>query len=175
MKQLPEVKEILITAEDIQNKVSQIGKQISEDYKGQDIFLISILRGGLVFLADLIRRIDCPLQYDTLEISSYGDEMESSGVVRLIKDLKSSIAGKNVIIVEDIVDTGYSLHYLLENLSTRHPKELKVCVLLDKSEARKEIVPIDYYGFKIPNRFIVGYGLDYQGYYRNLPYIGVLE
>ena len=175
MIEIPPIKEILITEDQIKEKVKEIGRKISEDFKGDEVFLVSILRGGLIFLADLIREIDVPLQYDTIEISSYGDEKFSSGVVRLIKDLKSNIEGKNVIIVEDIVDTGRSLHYLINNFKIRNPKALKVCVLLDKVDARVIEVPIDYHGFKIPNRFVVGYGLDYKGYLRNLPFVGAMD
>jgi len=155
--------------------VCSLGARITRDYKNQEIHLISILRGGLIFLADLCRAIELPLTYDTMEISSYGNSMQSSGVVRLVKDLSSNIENRHVILVEDIVDTGTSLYYLVENLKTRHPLSLKVCVLLDKTEARKIEVPIDFRGFTIPNRFIVGYGLDFEGYYRNLPYIGALD
>ncbi|MBP7460405.1 MAG: hypoxanthine phosphoribosyltransferase [Candidatus Delongbacteria bacterium] len=172
---LPPVNNVLITADEIQEKVKWFGAQITHDFAGSEVHLISILRGGLVLLADLIRRIELPLTYDTIEISSYGDSKESSGIVRLVKDLTSNIENRNVILVEDIIDTGISLNYLVKNLQTRKPKSVKVCVLLDKYEARKVQVQVDYCGFKIPNSFIVGYGLDYQGYYRNLPYIGILD
>jgi hypoxanthine phosphoribosyltransferase len=173
--QLPSVNKVLISAEDIQQKVKQFGEQITRDFAGSEVHLICILRGGLVLLADLIRQIDLPLTYDTIEISSYGDSKESSGIVRLVKDLTSNIEYRNVILVEDIIDTGISLNYLVKNLQTRKPSCIKVCVLLDKYEARKVQVNVDYCGFKIPNSFVVGYGLDFKGYYRNLPYIGILD
>jgi len=170
-----DIAEILIGAEELQAKVAELGRQISEDYRGRDPLLICLLRGAVVFLSDLIRVIDIPLEMDFIAISSYGSSTESSGVVRLVMDLKSNITGRNVLIVEDIVDSGRTLAYILDNLRTRRPADIKVCALLSKPSRREVQVELDYLGFEIPDKFVVGYGLDYAENYRNLPFIGVLR
>jgi hypoxanthine phosphoribosyltransferase len=170
-----DIAEILIGTEELQAKVAELGRQISEDYRGRNPLLICLLRGAVVFLSDLIRAVDVPLEMDFMAISSYGDSTESSGVVRLMMDLKSNITGRNVLIVEDIVDTGRTLAYILDNLRTRRPADVKVCALLSKPSRREIEVELDYLGFDIPDKFVVGYGLDYAENYRNLPFIGVLK
>jgi len=170
-----DIAEVLISTEELQAKVAELGRQISEDYRGQDPLLICLLRGAVVFLSDLIRAIEIPLEMDFMAISSYGASTESSGVVRLVMDLKSTITGRNVLIVEDIVDTGRTLAYILDNLQTRRPADIKVCALLSKPSRREAQVKLDYIGFEIPDAFVVGYGLDYAEGYRNLPFIGVLK
>jgi hypoxanthine phosphoribosyltransferase len=170
-----DIAEILIGTEELQAKVTELGRQISEDYRGRNPLLICLLRGAVVFLSDLIRAADIPLEMDFMAISSYGDSTESSGVVRLMMDLKSNITGRNVLIVEDIVDTGRTLAYILDNLRTRRPADVKVCALLSKPSRREIEVELDYLGFDIPDKFVVGYGLDYAENYRNLPFIGVLK
>jgi hypoxanthine phosphoribosyltransferase len=170
-----DIAEILIGTEELQAKVTELGRQISEDYRGRNPLLICLLRGAVVFLSDLIRAADIPLEMDFMAISSYGDSTESSGVVRLMMDLKSNITGRNVLIVEDIVDTGRTLAYILDNLRTRRPADVKVCALLSKPSRREIEVELDYLGFEIPDKFVVGYGLDYAENYRNLPFIGVLK
>ena len=170
-----DIAEILIGAEELQAKVAELGRQISEDYQGRDLLLICLLRGAVVFLSDLIRAIDIPLEIDFMAISSYGSSTESSGVVRLVMDLRSTITDRNVLVVEDIVDSGRTLAYILDNLRTRRPADIKVCALLSKPSRREVQVKLDYLGFEIPNRFIVGYGLDYAERYRNLPFLGFLS
>jgi hypoxanthine phosphoribosyltransferase len=170
-----DIAEVLIGTEELQAKVAELGRQISEDYRGRNPLLICLLRGAAVFLSDLIRAIDIPLEMDFIAISSYGASTESSGVVRLVMDLKSNITGRNVLIVEDIVDTGRTLAYILDNLQTRRPASIKVCALLSKPSRREVQVDLDYLGFEIPDEFVVGYGLDYAEGYRNLPFIGVLK
>lgn len=170
-----DIAEILIGAEELQAKVAELGQQISKDYRGRNPLLICLLRGAVVFLSDLIRAIDIPLEMDFMAISSYGASTESSGVVRLVMDLKSNITDRDVLIVEDIVDTGRTLAYILDNLQTRHPADIKVCALLSKPSRREVQVELDYLGFEIPDKFVVGYGLDYAENYRNLPFIGVLK
>jgi hypoxanthine phosphoribosyltransferase len=170
-----DIAEILIGTEELQAKVAELGQQISEDYQERNPLLICLLRGAVVFLSDLIRATDIPLEMDFMAISSYGDSTESSGVVRLMMDLKSNITGRNVLIVEDIVDTGRTLAYILDNLRTRRPADVKVCALLSKPSRREAPVEVDYLGFEIPDKFVVGYGLDYAENYRNLPFIGVLK
>jgi hypoxanthine phosphoribosyltransferase len=170
-----DIAEILIGPEELQAKVAELGRQISEDYQGRNPLLICLLRGAVVFLSDLIRFTDIPLEMDFIAISSYGDSTESSGVVRLMMDLKSNITGRDVLIVEDIVDSGRTLAYILDNLQTRRPADIKVCALLSKPSRREIQVEIDYLGFEIPDKFVVGYGLDYAENYRNLPFIGVLK
>jgi hypoxanthine phosphoribosyltransferase len=170
-----DIAEILIGTEELQAKVAELGRQISEDYRGRTPLLICLLRGAVVFLSDLIRAVDIPLEMDFMAISSYGDSTESSGVVRLMMDLKSNITGRSVLIVEDIVDTGRTLAYILDNLQTRRPADIKVCALLSKPSRREVQIELDYLGFEIPDKFVVGYGLDYAEVYRNLPFIGVLK
>jgi hypoxanthine phosphoribosyltransferase len=170
-----DIAETLIGTEELQAKVTELGRRISEDYRGRNPLLICLLRGAVVFLSDLIRSTDIPLEMDFMAISSYGDSTESSGVVRLMMDLKSNITGRDVLIVEDIVDTGRTLAYILDNLRTRRPADVKVCALLSKPSRREIEVELDYLGFEIPDKFVVGYGLDYAENYRNLPFIGVLK
>jgi len=169
------IEEILIPENQIQKKVKQLGEQISQDYEDKELFLIGILKGAIIFLSDLARYIKVPMLIDFIAISSYGVSTESSGVVRILKDLDENIEKKDVLIVEDIVDTGLTLDYLLRMLQSRKPASLKVCTLLNKKERRKIRVPIDYCGFNIPDKFVVGYGLDFNGLYRNIPYILVLK
>lgn len=170
-----DVSEVLLTEEQIQQRVRELAEQISADYKGKDLLLVCVLKGGILFLTDLMRQLDIPHAIDFMAISSYGAGTESSGVVRILMDLNTSIEGKNVLIVEDIVDTGHTLDYILRNLSTRRPASLKVCALLNKPSRRQVDVPIHYVGFDIPNKFVIGYGLDFGEKYRNLPFVGVLK
>ena len=165
----------LISEADVEAKIAELGAQISKDYEGESVFLLCILKGGVFFTTELAKRITVPVSLDFMSVSSYGAETESSGVVRIIKDLDTTIEGKNVLVVEDIIDTGRTLAYLLENLKHRNPKSLKLCALLDKPERRVSDVAVDYKGFEIPDEFVVGYGMDYDQKYRNLPYIGVVE
>ncbi|TAH63335.1 MAG: hypoxanthine phosphoribosyltransferase [Anaerolineaceae bacterium] len=165
----------MISEEEIAKKVKELGKQLTEEYKGKDLLIVGILKGCMLFLSDLVRAIDLPLTMDFMVVSSYGTTTKSSGVVRIIKDLEREIEGKDVLIVEDIVDTGLTLSYLVENFKTRNPKSVKICSLLDKPDRRKAQVDIEYVGFKIPDEFVVGYGLDYGENYRNLPYVCVLK
>ena len=172
---LNDIKSIMISEEEIAKKVKELGKQLTEEYKGKDLLIVGILKGCMLFLSDLVRAIDLPLTMDFMVVSSYGTTTKSSGVVRIIKDLEREIEGKDVLIVEDIVDTGLTLSYLVENFKTRNPKSVKVCSLLDKPDRRKAQVDIEYVGFKIPDEFVVGYGLDYGENYRNLPFVCVLK
>lgn len=172
---MSDIKEILISEEQLQDKITEIGEKISQDYKGKNLMLVCILKGGVMFLSDLAKKINIPLTMDFMAVSSYGNATESSGVVRILKDLDSSIEDKDVIIVEDIVDTGLTLSYLVEALKSRGPKSVKVCSLLDKPTRRKAQVDISYKGFEIPDEFVVGYGLDYDEKYRNLPFVCVLK
>ena len=171
------LEEILISEKDLQNKVSELGEEISRDYKdSEDLLLICILRGAVIFLTDLSRKITIPHAMDFMAISSYGaGNRSSSGVVRITMDLTTNISNKDVLIVEDIIDSGNTLSYVLELLSTRKPKSLNICTLLDKFERREVEIPIRYTGFQIPNKFVYGYGLDLDEYYRNLPFIGVVN
>lgn len=170
-----DVKEVLFSEEQLAEKVKELGKQISEDYKGEEVLVIGILKGANVFMSDLIRKIHIPIELDFMAVSSYGASTQSSGVVKIMKDLDYSIEGKNVLIIEDIIDTGLTLHYLQENLLSRGPKSFKICTLLDKPERRKAAINVDYKGFDIPDEFIVGYGIDYAEKYRNLPYVASLK
>jgi hypoxanthine phosphoribosyltransferase len=170
-----DVKEILITEDEIKARIKELGILISKDYKEKFPLLICILRGAFLFLADLIRKTSIPLSIDFMAISTYAGKTESSGEVKILKDLDTSIEGRHVLIIEDIVDTGLTMDSVTRLLKTRKPKSLKICTLLDKVERRRIKVNIDYFGFKIPNKFVVGYGLDYEEKYRNLPYIGVLK
>jgi len=169
------ISEVLIEEEVLKQKVQEMAKQIEKDYQGKDLVAVGILKGALLFLADLVKAVDLPLTYDFMDVSSYGANTESTGSVRILKDLSMRIEGKDVLIVEDIIDTGYTLEYLLENLKTRKPASIKICCLLNKKDRREVTVPVDYVGFDIPDAFAVGYGLDYDERYRNLPYIGILE
>lgn len=170
-----DIKEILFTEEEIAKKVSELGKIITKDYKGQDLTVIGILKGSNIFMGDLIRKIPIPLQIDFMVVSSYGQSTESSGIVRVLKDLDYSIENKNILIVEDVIDTGLTLDYLKEVLLKRKPKSIKICALLDKPARRRVNLKVDYIGFEIPDEFIVGYGIDYGEKYRNLPYVAVLK
>ena len=166
---------VLYTPDQIQARVNQLGAQISEDYADKEPIIISILKGGVYFLAELTRAINAPLEIDFIVVSSYGDSQETSGIVRLVKDLKEDIRNRHVIIVEDIIDTGLTIDYLLNLLRSRKPATIEVCSLLSKPSRRKINVPIKYLGFEIPDKFAVGYGLDYQQYYRNLPFVCVFK
>ena len=166
--------EILLTREQIEKRIKEIASEITRDYEGKDIFLIGILKGCFVFLSDLIKNIKLDTNIDFMMVSSY-EGRQSSGIVRILLDLRQPIEGKDVILVEDIVDTGLTINYLLKTLKTRKPKSIEVCTLLNKPSCRKVNVTLKYVGFDIPNKFVVGYGLDYNEYYRNLPYIGVLK
>lgn len=162
---------VILTSEEIEEKVGELGKKLSEDYIGKELVLVGVLRGSIYFLVDLTRKMDIPFAIDFISISQYGEQSDSAGVVRITKDLDLSISGKHVLVIEDIVDTGLSLGYLLRNLKTRNPADLKVCTLLNVEARRIVEVPVDYKGFDIPNIFVVGYGLDYNERYRNLQYI----
>ncbi len=170
-----DVKRVLFNEKQLQQAVNRLGKQITEDYLGKELVVVGILKGAQIFMSDLIRKIDMPVELDYMSVSSYGLSTESSGVVRILKDLDLSIEGKHILIVEDIVDTGLTLHYLTENLKSRLPKSIRLCTLLDKPERRKINVLIDYVGFQVPDEFIVGYGIDYAEKYRNLPYVASLK
>jgi len=170
-----DVKDILFDEAALNVRIQELGALITKDYAGQDLLVIGILKGANMFMSDLIRKIDLPVHIDFMAVSSYGHSTESSGVVKIIKDLDYEIEGQNVLIVEDIVDTGLTLRYLTENLASRSPKSVKICTLLDKPERRKVEIAIDYKGFDIPDVFIVGYGIDYAEKYRNLPYVASLK
>lgn len=170
-----DVQEVLLTEDQIQARVAELGAQLNADYAGMEPVLISVLKGSIVFLADLVRSMELPLSIDIMEVSSYGAATETSGQVRILKDLSNPIEGRHVIVVEDIIDTGLTLNYLLRYLREKGPASLRICCLLDKPARRLTEIPIDYVGFTIPDRFVVGYGLDYGERYRNLPYVGVLR
>ena len=166
---------VLLSEDEVDKRIQEIGEQISRDYAGKQVHLVCVLKGGSFFMCELAKRITIPVSLDFMSVSSYGSDTKSSGVVKIVKDLDDSLAGKNVIVVEDIVDSGRTLSYLLEMLQDRGPKSMRLCTLLDKPERRVVDVKVDYTGFKIPDEFVVGYGLDYDQKYRNLPYIGVVE
>ncbi len=170
-----DIAEILYTEEMLSEAVSKLGKQISEDYNGKNLFLVSVLKGSLVFMADLMRAIDIPCSIDFLSVSSYGSGTKTSGEVRVIKDLDCPLENKDLLIVEDILDSGVTLSYLKKALAARNPRSIKICTLLDKPDRRKTDIVADYRCFVIPDAFIVGYGLDYDEQYRNLPYVGILK
>ncbi len=170
-----DIQEVLLTEQMLKDKVAELGAQITRDYADKEIFAIGILRGAVVFMADLIRAIERPVQIDFMAVSSYGMQADSSGIVRILKDLDSSITGKHVLIIEDIIDSGQTLSYLIKNLSERKPASIRLCTLMNKPERRKVDLPVKYVGFEIPNEFVVGYGLDYAEKYRNLPYLGILK
>ncbi|HBH3375045.1 TPA: hypoxanthine phosphoribosyltransferase [Clostridioides difficile] len=165
----------MLTEEQIKEKVYELGKKIEEDFKGEDLLVVGILKEASVFVSDLIRCIDLDVNIDFMSVTSYGNSTESSGTVKILKDLDVDIEGKNVLIVEDIIDSGLTLSNLVAALKTRNPKSLKLCTLLDKPQRRKANIPVDYVGFVIEDKFIVGYGIDYAEKYRNLPYIGIVE
>ncbi|WP_026895566.1 hypoxanthine phosphoribosyltransferase [Clostridiisalibacter paucivorans] len=170
-----DLESILISTEEIQKKVKKLGEKITEDYRDKDLMLICVLKGAVMFMTDLAQSIDLPLDMDFMAVSSYGNASKSSGVVRIIKDLETSIEGKDILIVEDIIDSGLTLNYLVDILKSRGPNSVKICTLLDKPEGRQAPVEVDYMGFDVPNEFVVGYGLDFAEKYRNLPYIAVLK
>ena len=166
---------VMISEEDVDQRIAEIGQKISEDYAGESVHLICILKGSVFFTCELAKRITVPVTLDFMSVSSYGDGPKSSGIVKIAKDLDESMEGKNVIIIEDIIDSGRTLSYLMDVLQKRQPKSMKLCTLLDKPDRRIVDVKVDYVGFEIPDEFVVGYGLDYAQKYRNLPYIGVVE
>lgn len=166
---------VMLSEEEVDKRIKEIGEQISRDYAGRQVHLVCVLKGGSFFLCELAKRITVPVSLDFMSVSSYGSDTKSSGVVKIVKDLDESLKGKNVIVVEDIVDSGGTLSYLLEMLKDRGPESLRLCTLLDKPDRRVIDVNVDYTGFQIPDEFVVGYGLDYDQRYRNLPYIGVVE
>jgi len=170
-----DIDRVLFTEEAIQGRVRELGKQISADYEGKDLVLVGILRGATVFLADLSRNLSIPVSIDFVAISSYGTGAVSSGVVRILKDLEEAVESRHVLLVEDVVDSGLTLNYLLENLRARNVASLRVCALLDKPSRRQVPTQVDYLGFTVADEFLVGYGLDYAQRYRNLPFIGVLK
>jgi hypoxanthine phosphoribosyltransferase len=167
--------ETLVGQEDLQRRVKELGAEISADYEDSDLVMIGVLKGAILFLADLMRELMVPCEVDFMAVSSYGSSTDSSGVVRILKDLDASIEGRDVLVVEDIIDSGLTLHYLMKNLRARNPASLEVCALLTKPERRRIDLPIRYVGFEIPNRFAIGYGLDHAQRYRNLPYVAALE
>jgi hypoxanthine phosphoribosyltransferase len=171
----PGVGEVLVTAEELQRRVGELGAEISRDYAGAPLLLVGVLKGAVFFLSDLMRFIDIPVELDFMAVASYGSATDSSGVVRILKDLDVAIEGRDVLIVEDIVDSGLTLQYLMRNLGSRNPRTLEVCALLTKPERRKVDLPTRYVGFEIPDRFVVGYGLDYAERHRNLPFVAVLD
>lgn len=166
---------VLLSEERVDKRIEELGKEISAYYKDEEVHLICVLKGGVFFMCELAKRISSPVSMDFMSISSYGAETKSSGVVKLIKDLDEAIEGKHVLVVEDIIDSGRSLSYLMKNLKSRNPKTLRICTLLDKPDRRVVEVDVDYTGFVIPDEFVVGYGLDYDQRYRNLPYVGIIE
>ena len=175
MKRTNDSIRILFTEEQIKERVRELGEEISRFYKGRSPHLVCILRGAVIFLSDLVRNIDLPITIDFMAVSSYGGSDRSSGIVKITKDLDETIENKDVIIVEDIIDTGLTLKHLHQIFLARNPRDLKTCVLLDKKERRLTDVDLDFIGFEVPNEFIVGYGLDYGGFYRNLPFLGILN
>lgn len=166
---------VLLSEQEVDARIQEIGRQISEDYAGKQVHLVCVLKGGSFFMCELAKRITVPVSLDFMSVSSYGSETKSSGVVKIIKDLDEPLLGKHVILVEDIIDSGHTLNYLMEVLRDRKPESLRLCTLLDKPDRRVVDVHVDYTGFQIPDKFVVGYGLDYDQKYRNFPYIGVVE
>jgi len=170
-----DIKKILIDEDILQAKVRELGAKITEDYKGKDLLLICVLKGAVVFVSDLMKNVDLPLEIDFMAVSSYGSNTKSSGVVRILKDLNKGIEGRNLLIVEDIIDSGLTLSYLIDNLKARGPESVEICTILDKPDRRKANINIKYTGFQVPDEFVVGYGLDYAEKYRNLPYVAILK
>ena len=170
----PAIGEILVQADDLQHRVRELGTEISRDYDGRNLLLIGVLKGAVFFLSDLMRHIEIPCEVDFMAVASYGSATDSSGVVRILKDLDAAIEDRDVLIVEDIVDSGLTLHYLMRNLGARNPRSLEVCALLTKPERRKVELPTRYVGFEIPYKFAIGYGLDHGERFRNLPYVAAL-
>ena len=171
----PDIQEVILSEEQLQERVSEFGAQISRDYEGRSVLLVAVLRGAALFIADLARAISVPVELDFMAVSSYGSSTKSSGVVRILKDLDETIEGRDVIVVEDILDTGLTLKYLLKNLASRKPASLEVVTLLSKEGKQRVPISCEYVGFLIPDEFVVGYGLDFAEKYRNLPYIGILK
>jgi hypoxanthine phosphoribosyltransferase len=171
----PSIGETLVSEEDLKARVAALGQEISRDYEGRDLFMVGVLKGAVLFIADLMRELTVPCEIDFMAVSSYGSETDSSGVVRIMKDLDAPIEDREVLIVEDIIDSGLTLHYLMKNLRARNPRSLEVCALLTKPERRRVDLPIRYVGFEIPNRFAIGYGLDHAQRLRNLPYVAALD
>jgi hypoxanthine phosphoribosyltransferase len=171
----PELGEVLVSAEELQRRVGELGREISRDYEGKSLLLVGVLKGAVFFLSDLMRLIDVPVEVDFMAVASYGSATDSSGVVRILKDLDAAIEDRDVLIVEDIVDSGLTLQYLMRNLGSRNPRSLEVCALLTKPARRKVDLPTRYVGFEIADRFVVGYGLDYAERHRNLPFVAALE
>ena len=171
----PDIDHILVTSEQLREEIGRIGERISADYQGKDLLLVGVLKGAIMFMVDLARAIDLPVTIDFMAVASYGASTKTSGIVRILKDLDNSIEGKHVLVVEDIIDSGLTLNYTLETLRARNPASLRVCALLNKKERRQVDVPVDYLCFDIPDEFVVGYGLDFNQVYRNLPFIGVLR
>lgn len=169
------VKEVLITEEQIRKRVKELGEQITKDYEGKEILVIGILKGSVIFMSELVQKIGKPIKMDFMDVSSYGKSSVSTGDIKIIKDLDYSIEDKHILIVEDIIDTGYTLSYLIKNLEKRGAKSVKICTFLDKIDRREVDIPVDYIGYEIPDEFIVGYGLDYAEMYRNLPYVAALK
>jgi hypoxanthine phosphoribosyltransferase len=169
------VGEILIDEDALSSRVAELGAEVSADYQGRDLLLIGVLKGAVFFMADLMRHVTVPCEVDFMAISSYGDSTDSSGIVRILKDLDINIEGRDVLVVEDIIDSGLTLSYLMRNLESREPASLEVCALMTKPARREIDIPVRYIGFEIPNRFVVGYGLDFGERYRNLPYVAVLS
>jgi hypoxanthine phosphoribosyltransferase len=170
-----DIGEILVQADDLQRRIRELAAEISRDYSGEELLLVCVLKGAVFFLSDLMRQLDVPCEVDFMAVASYGDATDSSGVVRILKDLDAPIEGRHVLIVEDIVDSGLTLKYLLRNLAARRPKTLEVCALLTKPERRKTQIDAKYIGFEIPNRFVIGYGLDHAERHRNLPFVAALS
>ena len=171
----PAIGEVLVETDDLQRRVAELGVEISRDYEGRDLVMVGVLKGAILFIADLMRELTVPCEVDFMAVSSYGSETDSSGVVRILKDLDAPIEGRDVLIVEDIIDSGLTLHYLMKNLRARNPGSLEVCALLTKPERRRVDLPIRYVGFEIPNRFAIGYGLDHGQRYRNLGFVAALK
>jgi hypoxanthine phosphoribosyltransferase len=169
------VGEILIDSDALRSRIAELGEEISAAYEGKDLLLIGVLKGAVFFMADLMRHLTVPCEVDFMAISSYGAATDSSGVVRILKDLDINIEGRNVLVVEDIIDSGLTLSYLMRNLESREPASLEICALMTKPDRREIDVPVRWIGFEIPNRFVIGYGLDFAERYRNLPYVGVLR
>ncbi|MPL77046.1 Hypoxanthine-guanine phosphoribosyltransferase [bioreactor metagenome] len=172
---ISDIEKVLISEEELAVRIKELGEEITADYAGKEILMIGVLRGAVIFMSDLARAIKVPVAIDFMAVSSYGSSTSSSGIVRILKDLDEEVQGKHVLIVEDIVDSGLTLKYLLENLKTRKPASMKICTLLSKPERRKANIDISYNGFIVPDEFVVGYGLDYAEKYRNLPFIGILK
>lgn len=172
---LNDIEEVLFSAEQLEAKEKELGKQISKDYEGKNLLMVGILKGSVVFMSDLMKHITCPAQIDFMSVSSYGSGVKTTGVVKILKDLDTPLQDFDVLVIEDILDSGLTLHYLIELLKSRNPKSVKICTLLDKPYSRKAEVKTDYRGFEIEDKFVVGYGLDYAQKYRNLPFVGVLK